>query len=200
MGGEEPENEVMESELSKEQAKILTAREELYQDFMLPELKNYYKQSKELELNSDYADLSNFSDLAVSNNQKAFATQDNMLQKMLGQRGNNSSDASEMLKVQSMRADNRMGNRAQLQEILQHNNQLQKQNMNTLNEAQVRQAGIDMLSSQATTPTSAAPVFFHQTPGKQGVGAQIGQAAMGAMGSMGSMGGDMGSMFSKSSK
>lgn len=188
MGGEAPENEVMESQLSKEQAKVLEAREELYQEYMLPELKNYYKQSKSFELNSKYANLDGFVDLADQNNQASFNTAQSTLSTILQQRGINSEEAQKHMAVQENRAGSRAHNNATLQQILQHNNIIQKENTNSLNEYQVKQDGINMLMGQAGTPTQASPVFFHQTPGKQGSVAQIGKGLMGAMGAMGSMG------------
>lgn len=195
MGGSEPENEVHESQLSKEQAKVLEAREELYQEYMLPELKNYYKQSKSFELNNKYANLDSFAELADSNNQQAFNTAKSSVSTILNQRGLNSDQVQNQIDVQANRVGSRTHNNATLQQILQHNNIVQKQNANTLNQYQVNQAGVNMLMSQAGTPTQAAPVFFHQNPGKEGLVAQIGKTAMGAMGSMGSMGGGMGGMF-----
>ncbi len=187
MGGKEGEQKVQESELSKDQTKILKAREGLYQSYMLPELKEYYQETKNFNLNDKYMNLDGFVDESTANNKMAFAGGKSQLSQLLKQRGIDPSNAVNQMSVQEGRSTGRVHNQALLQSIMQHNNIVQKENSNTLSEAQVKQGGISALIAQAGGTTQAAPTYFYQKAEQKGAVAQIGQGLMGAMGSMGSM-------------
>ncbi len=187
--GSAPENVVQETELSKEQFKILDERESLYQNFIQPELKSYYQSAKEFTLDDDYLNFDHMPGIAQGNMELAFDSQGNDLEKLLGQRGTDSKGASELLKTQGQLAGSKAYNQAQLQSILQHNNLINKENKNTVTEANMRQNSMGLLTSQAPGTTQSAPIFFHQKPEEKGMMAQLSQMGLGAASSFNSMGG-----------
>lgn len=187
MGKEKPaKNEVVETKMSKEQLQILKSREAFYQDFTLPELKSYYKDTKQFNLNDEY--LKTDPNAVRGNMTMAFNSQGSQLSKLLQQRGMNPEGATNQLKTSQGMAEGRAYNNALLESIMQYNNIANQQNQNTLQEAQVKQGGINMLLSQAPQPTREGQEIITQKAGSKGMMAQIGQSIMGAAGSMGSMG------------
>jgi hypothetical protein len=188
-GGKEPKTEVVETPMSKEQLAIVKNRESFYQSFTLPALKNYYQDTRQFNLNDEL--LQTDPTVAKQNVGLAFNSQGSQLAKMLQQRGGDVEGGVKQLDTQKGIAEGRAYNKSLLESIMQHNNIVNQQNQNTLQEAQVKQGGINMLLSQAPQPTREGQAIITQTPGKKGMMAQIGQSIMGAAGSMGSMGGGM---------
>ena len=185
MGGKEPEPEIQETALSREQFKILEAREKFYQETTRPEMKDYFQQTKEFQLNSDLQSLNPEDARAVTG--RVFDNQQSQLEQTLGERGFSQGVADEQFGAQRGIAEGGAFNSALMQSILQNNTNLQQINSNKVNEAGIRQGGMNMMLSQSPQATQAAPLFFHKTAPKVGMVAQIGQSIMGAMGSMGSM-------------
>jgi len=185
MGGSDPEPEMVETELSREQLKILNSREEFYQNTTRPEMKEYFQKTKEFEMDSNFFSIN--PDDAGSVTGRVFDNQQGMLAQSLSQRGTDPNSVNEQFGAQRNLAQAGSTNQALVQSILQKNTNIQQTNENQLNEAGVKQGGINMLLSQSPQSTQAAPVFFRKTPPKTGMVAQIGQSIMGAMGSMGSM-------------
>lgn len=187
MGSEKAsKTEVVETPLSQEQLKILKSREAFYQSFTLPELKSYYQDTRNFNLNDEL--LQSDPSVMQGNVGLAFKSQGSQLKKLLSQRNGDAQGALNQLDTSKGIAEGRTYNSALLESIMQHNNIVNQQNQNTLSEAQVKQGGIGMLLSQAPQPTREGTPIISQKAGKQGWLAKGSNMLLSAASSMGSMG------------
>lgn len=181
--------EVIETELSKEQVKILKSREAFYQSFTLPSLQDYYNATQNFELRDDFATLDD-----LTTQLDGIFTSDpeqSQLSRELFRRGFSGEDiASAEL---SQRASGAVGREqtfsaARLAAIQQSNQNVLARNQNQLQEQNVRSSGVGALLSQAPSPTGAgaSPIITQSTP--------QGNAWMGALG--GALGAGGSALFS----
>jgi hypothetical protein len=190
MGGSKPaENQVIETELSSEQADILRSREQFLQDFTLPELRDHIERSKNIqgELSEDFLetpqDRQTSQDVSGIRNQ--FDLAENQLTINLNRRGLEGSgiEARSLSQLNAAEASQVGGRVAQnsLQTVLQQNSITRQINQNNLAAQGVRGSALQSALQIAPTPTSAAPVNFTTTPGEEGaLGATLSGAATGA--------------------
>ena len=176
--------EIIETELSKEQTKILKSREQFYQDFTVPNLLEYHQATANFELQKDFSTLGDLTDRLDG----LFSNEpdQNMLARQLMQRG-----ASQEVQQAAQTRVQELGAQAQEQAFsgarlaaIQQANQAQLQrNRATQQEQQVRQAGVGALLSQAPQATRAGSPTIVQQPqqqGNQGLGALGGALGAGA--------------------
>jgi len=181
--------EVIESELSKEQTNILKDRELFYQDFTVPNLKEYHQATANFELQKDFSTLGDLTDRldGLFSNEP----EQNQLARQLMQRGA-SQDVQEaaQTQLQNVGAQGREQafSGARLAAIQQSNQAQLQRNRATQQEQGVRQTGISTLLSQAPQSTGAGSPTFTQTQG------QSGSAGLGALG--GALGAGLGGLFS----
>ena len=176
--------EVIETELSKEQTKILKAREQFYQDFTVPNLQEYHQATAKFELNKEFATLGDLTDRLDG----MFSTdpQNNMLAQQLLQRGfGEDVQQAAQTKVQELgaQAQEQAFSGARLAAMQQANQAQLQRNRATQQEQGVRQAGVSALLSQAPQATSAGTptiVQPQQEQGGQGLGALGGALGAGA--------------------
>lgn len=191
--------EVQETALSKKQKEILDSRENFYQQFTQPELKDFFNQTKEFGLDNNYYNFttSEFAESQVSGIRDAFSSQRDQLSNSLAQRGMAGSgieaQSLAMLGAAEGKAVGNTVNQARLQSILNANQNVDRRNQNALSTQNVKQGGISSLLNMAPRPTTAAPVFQKKTGGG-GLGGF--GALLGGIGGLATGGADMG-LFSK---
>jgi len=169
--------EVIESELSKEQTKILKAREEFYQDFTVPNLKEYHQATANFELQKDFSTLGDLTDRL--DGLFSDEPESNMLARQLMQRGAGQdvqAAAQSQLQNLGAQAQEQAFSGARLAAIQQSNQAQLQRNRATQQEQGVRQAGVSALLSQAPQATSAGTPRIVQTPQQQ---SNVGLSALG---------------------
>ncbi len=188
MGGSKPaENKIKETELSKEQTKIVQAREQFLQSYTIPELKDHLTSVKENQLRDDFKYTSNMPVLAnqVSDIRDQFQVQRDQLSNNLAQRGMEQSgvEANSLMQLASAEASNVSGavNQSTLQDMLQKNGLIDLQNQNKLNQNQMYGSAIQNMLRLAPQPTTAAPQQMMKEPDKKSPwGATLGGGIQGA--------------------
>ena len=180
--------EVIETELSKEQTKILKAREQFYQDFTVPNLKEYHQATANFELQKDFSTLGDLTDRL--DGLFSAEPESNMLARQLMQRGASQDvqqAAQSQLQNLGAQAQEQAFSGARLAAIQQSNQAQLQRNRATQQEQGVRQAGVSALLSQAPQATRAGSPTIVQTPGQQG------NTGLGALG--GALGAGAGLLF-----
>lgn len=181
--------EVIETEMSKEQVKILKEREQFYQNFTKPSLRDYYNATQNFSLNDNFAtldDLTNQLDGIFSDD-----PEQSQLSRDLFRRGFSGDDIAAAGQAEDRRGAvgrEAAGSQARLAAIQQGNQNIMARNQNTLAEQNVRQSGIDSLLSQAPQATRAGTPILTAQRETDG-----GNAWMGALG--GALGAGAGSLF-----
>jgi hypothetical protein len=183
--------EVIESQLSKEQANILKDREKFYQNFTQPALEDYYAATRSFELRDDFSsldDLTDTLDLMFSDEPEQQELSRSLMR--AGFDASTQQAAQEKLTGAQAVAKEGTYSAANLAAIQKANQNVARQNQNQMQEQQVRQSGISALLGQAPQATSAgSPVMSQTTTGPNpliAAGAGALGAGLGALGNMGS--------------
>jgi len=172
--------------LSKQQLDILKDREAFYQNLTVPEMKEYFQDSKNFQLNNNYSTFTG-TELAqgnVQNMNNAFNSQREQMQNSFAQRGLEGSGVeasglSQLGAAQAQAVGNTV-NQARLQSIIQRNQIIGQKNNNAMQVQGVRDRGLSTLLSQAPQPTRAMQEGMITVPEKKkntGLQAGIGIAA-----------------------
>ena len=155
------QSDAKESSLSKQQTEIVRSREAFYQATTQPELVDFFRETKEIELNKNFLAPS-ATELAMSNAgaiNDAFDAQGDQLSKSLAQRGLEGSgvEGASLAMMGSAKAQALAGNvnQSKLQAMLQSNNVIGQQNQVITQQQNVRQSGINSLLSQAPQSTQS---------------------------------------------
>ena len=180
------EAEVQESALSKKQAEIVKDREAFYQKTTKPALLDFYADAQNFKLNNDLNDFSTLVDTVGKTFDMSSDASAKSLSNILSQRGlgEAQSEVDKLFNAKNMKAKGQAVNGARIQEIMQHNTQIDQRNQNKTKEMSVKQSALSSLLSQTPLASRGGSPIFIQSQAQDGSSAT--RAGLGAIGGMAS--------------